>query len=210
MPVSTDHLYGRNRTNLVFAISAAVLALSTFWLIAVDHNRPWKEYQSGYMESQAVLAELQYLVTQQESFQDQLRQARTHFEEQRQTIDRAQNLDYDRLLTLLEEKKAEQYNINLLFKQQDAWIIVTRSELEQATALEGAESEPARQIAAKLQQDEEELAATRLSNEQVDDEIRQINRDRKKEESGFINARRALDELQKKVDVARDQRDRYS
>ncbi|MCH8964619.1 MAG: c-type cytochrome [Planctomycetes bacterium] len=210
MPVSTDHLYGKYRTNLVFAISAAILALSTIWLIKVDHERPWKEYQSGYMESQAVLAELQYLVTQQESFQDQLTQARTRFEEERQTIDRAQNPEYDRLLTLLEDKKAEQYNIDLEFKQKDAWIIVTRSELEQATAIEGTESEPARQLAAKLKQDEEALAATRLRNEQVDDKIRELTRARKKQETGFITARRALDELTKQVDTARNKRDRYS
>ncbi|MDI9443562.1 MAG: c-type cytochrome, partial [Planctomycetota bacterium] len=50
MRSSDKTYYSIKRLHLVFAVSAAVLVGTTVWMIAVDHNRPWKAYQRTFRD----------------------------------------------------------------------------------------------------------------------------------------------------------------
>ncbi len=209
MPVPTDTLYNIRRLNVWFAISAAFLALCTFWMIWDDYDRPWKGHQDRYMAAQAALAELQYRITQQKSFQQKLEQARANVHETKKDVDRDQNADYAGWLDDLAENQASAYSLDLQFKQKDAWVVVTRSDYEKTVALEGADSELAKRIAEKLKQDEQDLADTRRRKEEVEDEIRVIRRKLKEVEKDYRAAQRQLGDLQKLVDQARSKREQF-
>ncbi len=146
MPVPTETLHNTRRLNVWFALSSVVMALSTAWMIWDDYDRPWKGHQDEYMQAQAGLAELQYLVTQQASFQQQLEQAQQKLDEAAKDVDRDRNPAYAELLNRLTENQDAAYSLDLEFKQKDAWIVVSRSDYEKAVALEGRDSEPAQQI----------------------------------------------------------------
>ena len=45
MPVPTETFYNIKKLNLVFAVTAILLLLSTGWLVVEDYNREWRKYQ---------------------------------------------------------------------------------------------------------------------------------------------------------------------
>ncbi len=45
-----DTYYNINRLHVIFGISSALLVGVTVWMFAVDHQRPWKEYQRTYRD----------------------------------------------------------------------------------------------------------------------------------------------------------------
>ena len=45
MPASEQTWRDQKVMHIVFGASALVMMISTLWLLAMDHNRPWKETQ---------------------------------------------------------------------------------------------------------------------------------------------------------------------
>ncbi len=195
--------------NVVFAISSLALIVTTLWLVWVDWDRPWKAHQQDYMNAQGGLAELEYVITQKESFQDTLAAARAEVQEAAKTVDRQLNPEYDALLAELRDTQDQLYGLDLEFKQKDAWIVVTRSEYEKAVALEGTDSERARQLTEKLEQDEAALAATRLTKQGAEDHLRSIKNSLRDIENRYRQATRKVQELENQVADAARKRDQY-
>ena len=158
MPIPTDTLRNSFRLNIVFAVSCALLALTTFWLIWVDYNRPWKEHQNDYMDAQAALAELQYLTTQQESFQKEIEAAKSDLDAKARKIDPQENPQYADLLKHLQDDEAKRYALDMDFKSKDALIVVSRNKLEKVVAIVGPDASEAKDLREKVRTEEEALA----------------------------------------------------
>jgi cbb3-type cytochrome oxidase cytochrome c subunit len=195
--------------NLWFAVSSALLTVVTVWLIVVDFDRPWKAHQSQYMDNQAVLAHLEYLTTQQDSFQQKLDKRRQAVEATRADIDMEQNPEYAGVIEELSDLKAEAYGLDLTFKQRDALIVVTRSNNEAATAVHGLESEEAQAIRSKLKADETSRMEALLAKQAIDDRIKNLDNQRKAMEQPYQLALRELTALEKQVGDAQAKHDSY-
>ncbi len=53
MPATEQTWYNQKVLHVVFAVSALVMALATFWMMAKDHNREWKSWQLADRKKEA-------------------------------------------------------------------------------------------------------------------------------------------------------------
>ena len=61
MPVSEDKMRNPESLHRWFAISSVLMTLSILWMIQVDYQRPWRDFQDHYYLAKATLSHLDYL-----------------------------------------------------------------------------------------------------------------------------------------------------
>ncbi len=210
MPVTTDTLRNTKKVTILFAITSVVMTISLVWLVMVDYQRPWKDHQAQYMNNEAVIAELQYLVTQQQDYQEQLREADELVKRRSRDVDMANNPEYAQLIDDISTAKQELYGLDLTFKQKDALIVVTRTSFEEAMAVHGADGEPTRVLREKLETDEQLRLEALAAKEQAEDHLKALERKRRDLEKPYSDALRELTFLQSEVKDAQKRREDFS
>ena len=50
MPATEQTWYDLKALHVMFAVTAVALLGATVWMLAADHDRPWKQYARGYRD----------------------------------------------------------------------------------------------------------------------------------------------------------------
>jgi cbb3-type cytochrome oxidase cytochrome c subunit/peptidoglycan hydrolase CwlO-like protein len=91
MPIPVENLRDMKRVHVWFGLSSLAMLLSILWMIKVDYDRPWREYQDNYMATQAAISRLNWLGTQVESNLNVVKNAASRVEEARQELEQVQS-----------------------------------------------------------------------------------------------------------------------
>ncbi|RJP30952.1 MAG: hypothetical protein C4547_16135 [Phycisphaerales bacterium] len=160
-----------DRLNVIFAVSAALMLVSFLWFIAVDHDLPWRDYQSDFMSAQSGLSYLDYVATRTDEVQQQIDAAAARLEEARSLV-HSRRGTIQRLREELIALKAEYDDVKLRHSSAEQVLQVLQQRFEEVLAEHGEEEPRTQKARQELEEERNHVARLRLRKEQLEDEQR--------------------------------------
>ena len=174
MPVSEDRLYQPDSINRWFAISGVLMLLSFLWLVLVDYDRPWRDYQYSYYTGKAALAHLDFLDATRQEKQQEVREAEQRLED-------AQRLLNETKADRVEQIQSELVSVGLEFAKVDGPLSrakqvldVTKDAYERAKEKYGPDHPQAKAAHDQLKSEEERIENLRRDAEHWEDRKREL------------------------------------
>lgn len=202
MPVTEDRLYRPDRLNRWFAVSSIIMTISIAWLIQVDYDRPWKDFQDRYFVGKAALAHLDYLDAAREQRVAESTKAERRVQDERELLDQTSGA---RLATL----QSDLATADLEFRKADApyskasqVLEVTKDTYERKLGASGAEHPETIAAHQQFQIEEDDVDRLRKEKERWEDEKRRIAADLRELEKGVRTAEKALLDLRQVAESA--------
>lgn len=209
MPIPVETLRRMDRMNVIFAVSAALLLVTTIWFVVVDHNRPWRSFQDDFMSVQAALAHLDYLQTLRADAQAQFDAAAERVESARLAVESRQ-AEIDRLQATLAELKGRHDDIKLRFGDADGELQVLQQQFEKTLAKYGPDDPHTLEMRQTVDAASARANALKRDKEQIEDAQRETEDRIKEIREPLVDAQKAFDALAQTRAAAREKAEDYS
>jgi cytochrome c2 len=188
--------------NRWFAVTSVLMTLSIVWMIWVDYDRRWREFQDAYFVGKAALAHLDFLDAIREDRRQDIQRAEQRLEDARQLVDVEFGAKRDEL-------RAELVEVELKFKKADGpWgrarqvLDVTKDAYERAKEQYGPEHPRALEALKVREAEEERLEKLRAKKETWEDRKKELERQLKELMRPVDEAQKAVAELRRAAEDA--------
>ncbi len=202
MPIPEEKLYHSMRINRWFAFSSTLMTASILWMITVDYDRPWREYQDDYYRGRAVLARLDYLDSTRQERLNEIADAERRLADAKQFA--AETSASKRAVLVKELADAD-----LAFRQANApWsrasqvLEVTKDTYERALSAHGPGHSVTKSAEKTFHEEEENVDRLRKENEHWEDVKKQLEAQLKELDEPVRTAEKRLSELQEPARAA--------
>ena len=197
MPIPEQRLYHPERLNRWFAVSSILMTASILWMIDVDYDRPWKEFQDDYFVGKAALAHLDYLDATREERRDEVEEARKRLADTREMARLTTSTKHAELVVNLDKADLAFRIASAPFSKAEQVLEVTKDTYERRLGEFGPEH--AKTVAARRQfrEEEEELERLRKESEHWEDTRKQVQVELRDLDKPIRDAEKTLNDLEK-------------
>src|SRR5436305_2653276 len=115
MPANEQTWRSPKLLHLVFAVTSVLMLIATVWMMADDHNRPWKEYQRTFTDLDVRNTEWRALEQQTADWQSKLADLRAELLKSQQTFTKA---DYQHVQDFVKTAAQSDQDFLALARQQ--------------------------------------------------------------------------------------------
>ena len=206
MPIPTDTLYNMRRVNVWFAFASLALLAATLWMVWDDYDRPWRDHQRDYIRLQAVVAEIDYQLTQTPAAKEARRVAQADVTAARESL----SSDAEVIAGLerdLDDLRGPAQALRIEFSMVDAEHLVLKDKYEKHKTLLGLDAAETKATEARLEDLRTRRDDTKRRQEENEDKQAEIERQLKKIDQPVDDAQKALAQLQRVVTATRKRRD---
>lgn len=197
MPVSEDKMRNPETLHRWFAVSSVLMTLSILWMIQVDYQRPWRDFQDHYYLAKATFSHLEYLDAIREEKIDQIDVAK-------QRLADAETLFQQTAITKRDELKKELEDADLKFRKSDIpWsrasqvLEVTRDTYERTLEEKGIDHRSTIAAHEQFLQEEENVDVLRKEKEHWEDRKNSLAKQIRNLQKPVDDASKRLGELEK-------------
>ena len=196
MPIPEDRLYKPDKLNRWFAVSSIIMTVSIFWMIQVDYERPWREFQDGYFVGKAALAHLDYLDATRQDRVQEIDEAAQRLADAQQLADQTSAAQRAKLVADLGDADLDFRKVNGEWSRRFQLLAVTKDTYEKALGKYGVEHPITKEAHHRLLEGEEEVEGLRQGKEKWEDEKTRLERLLKELDAPVRAAEKKLRELE--------------
>ncbi len=207
MPIPEERLYRSARINRWFAFSSVLMTASILWMIEVDYDRPWKEFQDDFFRGRAAMAHLDYLDATREERVKEIAEAERRLADKRQFAAETTGAKRTALVKERDEADLNFKKANAPFSHAFQVLEVTKDTYERALGAYGPNHAVTKEAYATFKEEEENVAVLRKDNEHWEDEKKRLERALKDLDEPVRIAEKRLADLQEaaKASLQKDQ-----
>ncbi|MEK6674327.1 MAG: hypothetical protein AABZ47_01580, partial [Planctomycetota bacterium] len=207
MPIPEEKLYPPGKLHKWFAVSSVLMTLSVLWMIAVDFDRPWIQFQDSYFVSKAALAHLEFLDATRQERTNELAEAKQRFADAKQLDDQVNHARRETILGGVAEADLEFRKVNPLWSQGIQVLQVTSDTYERILGEFGSEHPKTKQAREQLESEKNEVAEFQKQKEHFQDRKRELQVELKRMDEGIRSSEKQVRDLEQRVESAQ-QKDR--
>lgn len=196
MPITTETYRNIKQLNALFALSGLAFLAIVVWMMAEDHNAPWKYHQADFQRNSATLAHAELERYSSPEFLAQLDAARQRVESLDAAL--ADDLPYQTLVTQRARAEARLQGAMLDFNDAKSVLDVVRQDYERARTLNGDVARAESALHAQLAQ----VARLQDEKEKIEDELIRLKADLKERTRARDDASKNLASLERRRDAA--------
>lgn len=208
MPVPEATMYSMKRMNAIFAVSVAIMLITSLWFAQVDHQKVWREYQNQFATAQSILAHLDYVRTQSSSQKEKMENLRKAVEAAQREVDRRSD-EIHRLKEESAQLKAEFPKIKIAYSSVDSILNVTNQHYEELLASHGLDDPRTQEVAKHREELVAQHVELRLSRDNNQDAQKKITDDLKKIMAPLTTTQKALATEERVVEAAKEREKQF-
>lgn len=188
-------MYKSDRINRWFAASSVLMALSIFWMIKVDYDRPWRNVQDRFYVGKAAVAHFDYLNAVREDRRNEIEDAERRLADAREFVEQTESARIAELRSQLEHADLEFRKANGPYSRASQVMDVTKDTYEKALGRFGPDHPETVNAHEQLLSEEDEVDRLRKIKEKWEDETSQIEREIRAIEDRVRSAESRVNEL---------------
>ncbi len=209
MPIPENRLHQSARLNRWFAVSSVLMTASIVWMIVVDYQRPWIEFQDDYSVAKAAMAHFDYLDSVRQEKQKEIELARHRLEDAKQLHEQTASGTRKLVAAQLAEADLNFRKAKASWSQKDQVLQVTSAHFEETRNEFGPDSSRTRAAQTHLEEGQNEVAALRKEKEHWEDEKNRLQAELKRLEEPVKAAQKRLEELMQSAEAAAEKDRQY-
>ena len=174
MPVPEERMRKSDRMNRWFAVASILMTASFFWMVKVDYERPWREFQDRYFVGKAAFAHLDYLDAIRQERQQEIEEAKRRLADARELLERTEAARRAELQRTLAEADLEFRKADAPYSKASQVLEVTKDTYERALGKHGPTHPETVAAHDQFRREEDEVDKLRVKKEKWEDEKKSI------------------------------------